>query len=61
MMEKYYAAHIKTALDAVAINSCGARRTRTRTLNKKPLRTLRLNRKLRRRQRLCKIGERALS
>ena len=54
MMEKYYAAHIKTALDALAINLM-------RRKNKKPLRTLRLNRKLRRRQRLCKIGERALS
>jgi hypothetical protein len=31
MMEKYYAAHIKTALDARQLQStsCGARRTRT--------------------------------
>jgi hypothetical protein len=60
MIEKYYAAHIKTSLDAAAIN---VRRPKKNKKGKKALhsRTLRLHRNLQMSKRMCKIGRRALS
>jgi hypothetical protein len=58
MIEKCYAAHIKTSLDAAAINVMRPKKNRK---GKKRSRTLRLYRNLQIGKRMCKIGQRALS
>ena len=58
MIEKYYAAHIKTCSMLLQSTSCGPRKTRKA---RKPSRTLRLHRNLQVWKRMCKIGQRALS
>jgi integrase len=58
MIEKYYAAHIKTSLDAAAIN---VMRPKKKQKQERQSRTLRLHRNLGSRKRMCKFGQRALS
>jgi hypothetical protein len=56
MIEKYFAAYIKTSLGSVAINVIG----KTRNARKR-FRTLRLYSSISMRKGMCKIGHRALS
>jgi hypothetical protein len=58
MIEKYYAAHIKTSLDAAAIN---VMRPKKNKKGKKAIQNTWLHRTLQMRKRMCKIGRRALS